>query len=227
MHHSITTGLVLAIWLTAGGLVAVAQTNAGNAATGTVTEAGQLLKDLEKRMSGVKTVQAAFVEEKELKILSKKVVLEGRIAFENPGRLAWHVSKPVRYSMLLTDTIVKQWDEDTGKVQKVSLSSNPAFKMVTQQLGSWFSGRYASLAADYDVTVLAREPGISLRFTPKAGSGTAKAIQSVVVVFQEDQRYVSGITITDISGDATRMTFVNTRLNEPIPDSLWEVEPRD
>jgi outer membrane lipoprotein-sorting protein len=189
-------------------------------------DAGKLLHDLESRLADIKTVQAKFTQEKKLSLFEQTITIDGRLYLENPGRLAWHVDRPVRYAMVVSGATVRQWDEDTRKVQQMSLSGNPVFNVIAEQLRSWFSGRYAALAADYAVNVVSNAPCV-LSFTPKPSSVMAQAIRSVTVTMQADARYVSSIRIEDRGGDTTAIRFLNPLLNEPIDPRAWEVEPRE
>lgn len=81
-----------------------------------------VLSRLENKMAGIKTIKTDFIQEKELAVFKQKVVLKGTVYIEKPARLAWHVYSPVKYVMIMSEDTISQWDEDTGKVQKISLS---------------------------------------------------------------------------------------------------------
>lgn len=185
-----------------------------------------LLSRIERAFSEVKTIQSRFVQEKELSVFQDKVIMKGRMVMENPGRLAWRVEEPVRYAFLLSEKTLQQWDEETGEVQKISLSSNPAFQIVDSQLRGWFSGRYRELSKEYEVAVLGEDP-CRLSFVPRPSSVIAKAVRSVTVELREDLRYLRSIEIVDLNGDRTRYSFEETRLNEPIEPKDWEIVPRE
>jgi outer membrane lipoprotein-sorting protein len=213
--------LVLCLcWTTAGSEPPA--TEQAPATPGNVEEA---LASLEARMSAVQTLQSAFVHEKRLAILEQPLVLKGTIFMEKPALFAWHVREPMRYSMVIRDEVVRQWDEDTQRVQTISLSKNPAFKIAIRQMRGWFSGAYKSMLAEYEVTVLNEAP-ISLKFIPRQGSFAKAAIESVMVVFESDEGYIREMHIAERGGDSTLLTFVDTLLNAPIEPSAWKVELR-
>ena len=105
------------------------------------------LADLGKKVSNFSTLKTDFVQEKEMAMFKEKLVMKGRIYLRKPNKVAWHVDSPVRYSVLITDKVIRQWDEDTNKVQEISLAKNPIFQNVLNQLTVWFSGDYSSLLA--------------------------------------------------------------------------------
>lgn len=183
-----------------------------------------VLNRLEKNMSGIKTLKTGFVQEKELAVFKQKVVLKGTVYIEKPARLAWHVNQPMKYIMVMSQDMISQWDEDTNKVQKISLSKNPAFEAAIGQMREWFSGTYTPLLKEYEITVLKENPA-SLKFTPRAQSFAVNVIKSVTVDFRKDEQYIGRIFIEEKSGDTTALTFIDTQLNISLDDSAWKVNP--
>lgn len=211
------------------GIIACALTIFGgenSASTNGWKETAALFQTLEKNFSTIQTVQTKFTEEKKLKIFNRTVRLEGRLALESSGRLAWRVDTPIQYALVLKDDAAFQWDEETRKVQRLPFSGNPVFETVIAQIQCWFSGRFAALESDYDLQVLSEAPP-RLVFIPRADRMVAKAIRQVTVSIREDQRYVERIVIEDVSGDQTTIFFHDTVLNEPLNADCWEVEPHE
>ena len=182
-----------------------------------------LLNSIGKKVSDFTSLKTEFTQEKEMAMFKQKLVLKGRIYLQKPGKIAWHVDAPVRYSVLITDTLIRQWDEDTNKVQEISLAKNPIFQNVLNQLTVWFSGEYGSLLAINDVRVMQNEP-LVLEFVPKEKNMSHKVIKSITITFREDKKYLKQILIREKNGDATALTFINTQLNVPLDDSSFEVK---
>ncbi len=189
--------------------------------TGNDQAVSDFLRRLEKKTSAFKSLQTSFVQEKELAAFKNKIVIEGRIYLLKPAKVAWHVDRPLKYSVIITDKSVKQWDEDTNQVQEIPFSENPVLRTVFGYLNGWFSGNYVSFLEDYDVRILQQEPP-RLEFIPKAKSVVKKVVQSIVVSFQKDGRYLKQIKIQDISGDNTTISLENTLFNVPLDSSVWE-----
>ena len=115
----------------------------------------EVLTRLEERVSGMQTLRTDFIQRKYLAVLEQPLVLKGTIFMQKPDLFSWVVREPLRYSMVIRGEVVHQWDEDSGRVEKISLSKNPVFKMAIQQLRDWLSGAYRSMLGEYRVTVLA------------------------------------------------------------------------
>jgi outer membrane lipoprotein-sorting protein len=180
------------------------------------------LKNLGKSVSDFTSLKTDFVQEKEMAMFKEKLVMKGRIFLQKPNKVAWHVDSPVRYAVLITDKVIRQWDEDTNKVQEISLVRNPIFQNVLSQITVWFSGDYSSLLAVNDVRRIQNDP-LVLEFTPLEKNVSRKVIKTITITFREDLKYLKQIRIREVSGDETTITFLNTLLNAPLDKNAFEV----
>jgi outer membrane lipoprotein-sorting protein len=183
------------------------------------------LLELQRSLAGTTNVQSDFVQEKRLAMLQRNVVIKGHLTVQQPDRFSWQVTEPVRYTLILEGTTLRQWDETTDRVQQMSLAGNPVFGVVATQLRAWFAGKLDSLSQDFEAAVEAVESGTRLVFTPRTGSFAHKAIRRVALTFREDGRYLQSMDVEELSGDRTWMTFTNTVLNGTPDARAWEVKP--
>ena len=189
----------------------------------TPADMAAFLNDLGKKVSDFTTLKTEFTQEKKMAMFRDKLVMQGRIYLQKPNKIAWHVDSPVRYSVLITDKLIRQWDEDTNKVQEISLAKNPIFQTVLNQLTVWFSGDYSSLLATNDVRLVQNEP-LAIEFMPQEKNVARKVIRSITITFREDRKYLRHIRILELSGDVTTITFTNTLLNVPLDSASFEVK---
>ncbi|MFA5087650.1 MAG: outer membrane lipoprotein carrier protein LolA [Candidatus Omnitrophota bacterium] len=185
-------------------------------------EVKALLMRLESKMAGVDTIETDFIQEKRLAVFHQPVILKGKIFIKKPDFFSWHVREPLQYTMLIRDGLMKQWDGDSNQVQQFSLSGNPGFSMAIEQMKVWFSGAYSSLLKDYRATIISENP-VVLEFVPMESNPACGLIRSVRMLFEEDERYLSGIIIEEKSGDSTTLKFSSVKLNMPMDRSAWEL----
>lgn len=188
-------------------------------------EVSAVLRRLDESTAGLKTLRTDFIEEKSLAMFKKKILIRGTIFIEAPEKMAWHVLEPIRYSVVLTDGVLRQWDEETDRVVETEISKNPALRAAMGQLTLWFSGRFEALAEDYDVRLLQNRPPV-LKLTPKEKNMAGKVLKDITVTFREDERYLKGIRIEELGGDITTLVFINTILNSPLQDGAFEIKKR-
>jgi outer membrane lipoprotein-sorting protein len=189
------------------------------------SEISDLLIKLGEKTADISSIKTDFVQEKDLTIFQKKIVLRGKIYLQKPHKIAWHVDNPIKYKVLITDKFIRQWDEDTNEIHEISVSGNNIFKNVIDQLTIWFSGSYISLLENYEVHIKKQHPFV-LEFIPKEKSIVKKVIKSITVMFREDERYLKQIEFQEISGDSTVIILENTVLNAPLDDSYFRITPQ-
>ena len=182
-----------------------------------------LLKRLEKKISKIKSIKTDFVQEKKLAVFNDKLIIKGTIYLEKPNLLAWHVKEPLRYSIIINNEMIQQWDQETNQVQKVSIANNPAFHSIFEQLKKWFSGDYTSMLKEYHIKIIDQSP-IILQFIPLKTFGAHNLVENVTVIFKTDEQYIRQINIKEKCGDSTLLTFINTCLNCPVDSSVWKVK---
>lgn len=183
------------------------------------------MSELGKKTSGFKTLKTDFIQEKRMAMFKEKMVMKGRIYLQKPNRIAWHVDSPIRYSVLITDKLIRQWDEDSNKVQEISLAKNPIFQNVLNQMNVWFSGDYGSMLDNNSVRILKREP-LVIEFLPKENNIAGKVVKNITVTFRSDLKYLQQIRVQEHSGDVTTINFLKTLINPPMDNSSFEVKGR-
>lgn len=180
------------------------------------------LAQLGATMGRLRTVQTAFVQEKTLRVLDRPMVIHGKAYLAHPDRFAWHVAGPIRYTLLLQGSTVRQWDAESGKETRLSLDASPALRMAADQMRQWFAGDYARLGAAYRITRTASDP-LALLFVPSADHPAHGAIERVAVTFTADARYLASIEILEQGGDRTLIRFHDTLLDGELPAAAWDL----
>lgn len=182
--------------------------------------ADEALKRIQSQFSGLKSVSASFTQTRELAALAKPLEIKGRMALQKPGRFAWVVEKPIRYALVVEGQTATEWDEESNKSRRISLSQNVVMRTVVQQLQACFSGDYGPMSKEFDVSVV---PGSAeaLVFKPKRRSPVADFVREIQVVFGRKSGYIESLTIREDGGNKTSIRFSGTRLNKRIPAEIW------
>ena len=223
---ALACGLALLLpstWADAGALPAEPVSATAVVATGGKEAVSAVLARLEKGVAGIATLRTAFTEEKKLAAFRNPVILKGHICLMKPGKVAWHVDEPMRYSVVITDKSIRQWDAETGKIVELKIDRIPVMRTALDQMRVWFSGSYSSLQTDYVVRVVSENP-VELEFVPRESNFVRKFIRGVSVGFREDERYLKWIRITEIGGDTSMMSFDATELNPKLDPRDFEVK---
>jgi outer membrane lipoprotein-sorting protein len=185
----------------------------------------ELLEGVQKKLLTVTSIQADFTQQKRLTVMKHTLNIRGTFAMQKPDKFVWSVQEPVRYAIRVEGDEIRQWDEDTNKVQVIHAGGDPTFKAITDQIQSWFLGDYKSLEQSYDVFQLGEKP-LSLRFAPRGESMVSKLIKNIEVTFDEKGLQIDKMVIHETSGDLTTINYSNVHLNEPINADTWEIPPK-
>lgn len=180
------------------------------------------LKAWQAELARISTIDSDFVQEKRISLFQDTLTIRGRICIETNGNFAWETHWPMRYKMVVSDGHVRQWDEETDRVQTISMRDNPAAAAIHAQMTTWFSGRYATLTNDYIVTLASPKP-VSFLFAPRATSPAATYLASVQVWLRDDGQYLERVRIGERAGDSTDITFTNTVVNRALSADTWNV----
>ena len=183
--------------------------------------AGELLDKISANMGRIRSIKSDFRQEKTLKSFGFPLVITGVMCADHANNLfAWHVKSPMVYSCIISADKLTQWDSDTGKTVEVSVSRNPALKLLSETLSTLFAGNFPKLLTSFEVTKEANP----LELVPRSGSAAAGFISGIAFRFTDDLSQIKEITMNEKSGDVTRISFSNSRLNAPIENFWWKAE---
>ena len=183
----------------------------------------KILSDMEQKTKDVNSIQTRFIQTKKLAVFTKEITIEGMVYIKKPNLFAWHVYKPVRYGLVVKDSVISQWNADTDIVKTISMKNNPGFKAIFNQMNKWLSGNYKPLMDDYHVSVVSEEP-LSLEFTPLKSTDSFDFLARITIQFNRNLRCLDKIIVLEKNGDKTTLTFFDTKLNKQIPSSAWKAK---
>lgn len=182
----------------------------------------EALTTWQEGLQQVSSIVSDFIQEKHLALFQDALTIQGRLFITTEGQFAWETHWPVRYKLVVADGRIRQWDEETGRVQTISMRDNPAASAIHAQMSVWFSGRYEDLTDTYTLTLASRQPVVFV-FSPLENTPAADYLETVEVQLLPDGHYLDNVRILERSGDTTIITFTNTVLNQVLPDSTWDV----
>ncbi|MBW8358932.1 MAG: outer membrane lipoprotein carrier protein LolA [Weeksellaceae bacterium] len=166
----------------------------------------------------IKTLQANFVQTKKIDFLNKDLVTSGQMALQSPGLLSWRYTKPYQYSVVFKNS--KIYINDQGKRSSIDAKSKNFEKLNKLIVGS----ANGNLLNDPDFTVSYFKHGSHniARFIPKS-TQLLKYIKQVDLYFAQNQTVVSQVNMLEASGDTTNIVFKNTKVNAPVPASVFSL----
>nr|WP_287410798.1 outer membrane lipoprotein carrier protein LolA [Pseudodesulfovibrio sp.] len=181
-------------------------------------ESDALLEQLRVNSLDTHAISSKFTQEKHLSVFNDVIVSEGAFLFQRPRRLRWEYISPFRSGFVLNGESGKRWDDLTGN-HDVDLSSDPAMRVVAEQVLAWATFDLETLTRQYDISVLGTKP-VTLRLVPKS-SALKSVVSHLRIEFSPNAKSVSVVELHDVDGDYTRLSFYETLLNPSIPEGVF------
>lgn len=180
--------------------------------------------ELLAKIANFKTLRTNFVQTKHLKAFKKPMVLNGELCLDRPGkRFAWHVEKPLRYSCIIANGKLTQWDEDSDKTVSVPFSKYPMLEMLSDAMTAFASGDVKALEKDFEAA-----PGKdgSILLKPRSERFAASLITEVELFLDDTKTKIVKVVATEKSGDVTELVYSDSVFDSDIPDSLWQAKQK-
>ena len=179
-----------------------------------------------RQMEETASVRSDFIQTKKLKAFRKPLVIRGELCMDRTGRFAWHVHSPIRYSCIIADGKLTQWDADTGKTLTLDVESNPGLRYLARSLTGYFSGDFQEMRKDFE-PVRFSGTGHWGEMVPKKGVPAERFLRSIRFTFADDTLSVlKEVRICEVSGDETTVEFQNPERNQPIPVEKWRPDQK-
>ena len=168
----------------------------------------------------LQTILSDFIQEKHLAMLKDPLISCGRFGYEKPDTLYWEITKPAQAGFTVKGGKARRWNNDPHSLQTFDLEREPLVKAITEQIFAWARADFSWLEKRYSITIAEETPG-DIRLTPLS-SYEKKYISYLLVIFSDHWSQLSSVEIHEKGGDFTRIKFINTLLNQPLPRTFSE-----
>ena len=173
---------------------------------------------VEKMSSSTNNIESDFVQTKELKVLSEKIISKGHFVFQKTNKLRWQYKTPYSYVIVLNENKVLIKDED-HKVKKYDLSTNKVFKEINDIMLSCVNGEILK-SSKFKVTYFENEKDYKLELVPNSAA-MRESLAKVILYFDKQVSSVIRLDMIEKTGDQTKLEFLNKKINANItPDNF-------
>ncbi len=180
--------------------------------------------ELLANIANFRTLRTKFVQTKRLKAFRKPMVLNGELCLDRPGkRFAWHVEKPLKYSCIIANGKLTQWDADSGKTVSVPFSKYPMLEMLSDAMTAFASGDVKALEKDFEAAP-GKDGTIVLK--PRSERFAASLITEVELTLDDAKTKIVKVRASEKNGDVTELVYSDSVFDSDIPDSLWQAKQK-
>jgi len=196
-------------------LSAVAQNKTFQAIT---EEASFRMKFLEAARK-INTIQADFLQEKNLNVLDEKIVSKGKFWFKRQSMVRMEYTSPYKYLMVINQD--KMTIKDDAKTTTLSSRSNKLLEYVNKIIIDCVQGT-AIDSKEFSVKVLENDKQYLLELVP-VKKEMREFFSAISLFIDKSDNSVQRMEMKEPNGDSTLFTFMNKKFNEIIPETFFIV----
>ena len=165
-------------------------------------------------------IKSDFEQEKNLSMLSEKIVSHGKFWFKKENMVRMEYTKPFQYLMVINNN--KVYVKDGQKENSVSTTSNKLFKQINNIMVDCVKGT-ALNNPDFKVRVFEGSANFLVELTP-VPKNLKELFKNINIIVDKKEYGANKIELHEQGGDNTIITFTNKELNATIPDALFAVK---
>ncbi len=100
-------------------------------------QAEQLLKQVEKNFSKIKTIKTRLTQEKDMAFFSEKVVSKGFCVFKAPDKLRLEYVTPFKSSLIVDSNQVFKYEFYNNHWQKLNIGNKEIMLIIMKNITAW------------------------------------------------------------------------------------------
>jgi outer membrane lipoprotein-sorting protein len=174
---------------------------------------------LRKDAASIKTVQAAFVQKKIMKILSRPLVSEGRFFYAAPDSFRWEYLKPVKSIVLSGKGEAKRYIMSQGKMVEDKSGGVQAMRIVLGEVVNWMSGKFDLNPSFQAAVTEGKNTLITLVPVERNMAGMIEKIEISVV---KKSMAIKSVRIIESENAATIIDFSHVEINKAVNASVFQ-----
>jgi outer membrane lipoprotein-sorting protein len=166
------------------------------------------------------TIKSDFVQEKNLSMLSEKIVSKGKFWFKKDNMLRMEYNKPFEYLLILNKD--NMYIKDGQKENKVSTKSSKLFQKINKIIIDCVQGTVFS-NPDFITKAYENKSTYLIELAP-AGKALKEFFKTINVIIEKNGYEVTTIEMDENSGDNTIIRFTDREINTLIPDAIFAIK---
>lgn len=169
-----------------------------------------LIESIREAQKGLRTVRAAFKQEKRTELLDRPVRSEGKFYFKSPAGVRWEYDK----------TMVVIYDGESLYIYYSELDEAEKINGAGGFVGP-LGFDLGLLRKEFDIKASGKQGRSILSLRPKKDM----PFELMEMVFAGGAAFPEEVRIIEENGDRTVITFFNVETNVDVPDSMFVFAP--
>lgn len=175
---------------------------------------------IENMSKATTSIEADFTQEKNLSILSEKIISKGHFVFKKVNLLRWEYTSPSKYLIVINKDKVIIKDEK--KTNKYDMNSNKVFKEINDIMLSCVQGTIFK-SNKFKTHYYENDKYYKLELLPQV-KNMKETFKKINLYFDKNVTSVAKMEMVETNEDLTLLEFYNKKLNAPIPETIFTVK---
>jgi outer membrane lipoprotein-sorting protein len=169
---------------------------------------------LEEMSKLTESITSDFVQEKNLVILSEKIISKGVFFYRKENNIRWEYTQPYRYLIIISNGQLFTRDDRNQKLY--DLESNKMFQEMNRFISGCIQGDILRNDKDYSTEYFENSNQYFVKLVPRTEK-MREMLNEVQIWFDKKDLTVSGLKMVESGQDYTKIDFINKKLNTDIP----------
>jgi outer membrane lipoprotein-sorting protein len=166
------------------------------------------------------TIEANFVQEKNLSVLSEKIITKGKFLFKKENKLRWEYTNPFHYLIILNNGMIFTQDEENKN--KIDIRNNKMFTEINFIIMGCVQGNLFNDEKKFISSYFENNRYYLIKLKPLE-STLKDYISEIKISFDKNDLSVTRFEMNEPSGDYTIIEFSGKKENAIIPDEKFFV----
>ena len=169
---------------------------------------------LEEMSKSTQSISSDFVQEKNLVVLSEKIISKGVFFFRKENNIRWEYLQPYRYLIIISNGQLFTRDDKNQKLYDIE--SNKMFQEMNRFISGCIQGDILKNDQDYSTEYLENTSSYFVKLVPR-DEKMRQMLNEVQIWFDRKDLTVSALKMVESGEDYTKIDFINRKLNTDIP----------
>jgi outer membrane lipoprotein-sorting protein len=183
-------------------------------------DAKQFSLKLSEATQKTNTIESNFIQEKNLEVISEKIITKGKFYFKKEDKLRWEYTDPFSYLIIMNGEKILMKDEK--KENHFDASSNKIFSEINSIMLGSIRGTILNEDKKFKIDFQENNQYNLVKMSPLSQQ-LKTYITEIRIYFNKDSYFVYKLEIVESSGDYTKIEFIGMKINTPVTDENFFV----
>jgi outer membrane lipoprotein carrier protein len=180
-----------------------------------------IMKKIESNASHMQSMTCSFSQTKSMKMLSKKMIMQGVMYFKRPIKVRWQYMSPYDYTFILNGSKMKLGSKKSTR--SVDMKDNKMFQQISNIIVNTFTGGNLNGQKEFTVQMYyGKGNAIMAKLFPRKKE-IKQIYKEINLYFNPQLTMVSEVKMVEKTGDTTVISFKNVKTNVTINENLFSV----